>query len=434
MKIFKTVLASSFLLLFTILSLDGQTYERLKLHHGCNYSNAQQEAEYFIYYPSEKALQIMEEILNATSLPPKTFQLRSSNVTNAVATKENGIRYILYSQEFLAKVEKSANSKWAVYSILAHEIGHHLLNHDFEETDPNKRKKMELEADEYSGRILNTLCALESDALAAINSMETPTSSHNYPVLSARIEVIANGWFQQGEDWKKQGKNPCGELIDLNFGHAFKKLNQAKNVQALVKAEQMMITYKASPEKAAFTCESFLVTSKDSGLAPASIEWKTDRKRFGDSRQIIWHFAKDGYTRDQVIKPGELGVAVFDPKKVPEKVTFGDYCLGIGMALAGGVTTGLGYKMKSDALEMYKPYDEIRDPVIFLDAQGITRQEAFNEANAKYRDSQLVRGIGWTVVSGGIVLIVDKLIKNKKSKIGTLYVGDEGIGIKSIFY
>lgn len=434
MKTRSIVFVVCLMLLLVVRPLVGQTYEKLKLHHGCNYAGAQKEAEYFIYYPSEKALAIMEEILKASSLPIQKFQLRSSNVTNAVATEENGVRYILYSQEFMAKVERNSKNKWAVYSILAHEIGHHLLNHDFAEEDPEKRKEMELEADEYSGRILNTLCALESDALAAINSLDISTVTHNYPVLSARAEVIANGWFQQGEDWKSQGKNPCGELMDLKFGDAYKRNNQAKNVQALVKAEQMIITYKAAPERAALLCESFIVTPGNSGLAPSSIEWKTDRKRFGESREVIWHFAKDGYTREQVLKPAELGVAVFDPGKVPRRVSFGEYSIGLGMIVAGGITTGVGYGLKSDALKMHEPYEEVRDPVAFSNAFGQSRQDVYNEANSKYHTSQIVRGIGWTVVGGGVILLIDKLLKHKKSKIGTLYVGDEGIGVRTSFY
>jgi tetratricopeptide (TPR) repeat protein len=55
----------------------------------------------------------------------------------------------LYNTTFLENFKRDAQTKWAAYCVLAHEVGHHLNNHDFTETDVKKRKLLELAAEDH---------------------------------------------------------------------------------------------------------------------------------------------------------------------------------------------------------------------------------------------------------------------------------------------
>ena len=421
------------LLLFAIHFSNAQAYLKLSLENGCNYSEREGSEEYFAYFPTDKAIRIMEEILQASNIPNINFELKSSNVDNAVATVENGIRYILYSPEFINKIEKDAKSRWAVYSVMAHEIGHHLLNHNFAEQDPEKRKQMELEADEYSGRVLMTLCAEEDEALSAIDNLSNYRTDTYYPPKSARKSSISNGWIQQKEDWEKQGKNPCGQVIDLKFGEQYKKLNKAKNVKALVKGEEMVITYDAPGRPGSRGAESFIIVSKYSGLSPQTIDWKTDRTKFGDSRQLIWHFGKDGYTRDHVLKSHDLGIGVFERNKVPYRKSLAGIVVSGSTMIAGGIAVGIGSALKSNAQDDHLKFlqnGESNDPVF----GDMTRQEFYQQTNNKHRNAQVISGIGYAVAGLSLIYLVPEIIKYRKGSLGRLYVGENGVGVEVPFY
>lgn len=106
---------------------------------------------------------------------------------------------ILYSTAFLEKFKGDAKTKWAAYIVLAHEIGHHLNNHNLDEKDIKKRKTMELEADKFAGAICRTLGATLNEALAGMESIELPGETATHPPKSARVAAIANGWKKQDE-------------------------------------------------------------------------------------------------------------------------------------------------------------------------------------------------------------------------------------------
>lgn len=186
-----------FILLFAG-SLFAQT--PISVHHGCNFDGDEKETEYYSFDPSNEASKIVRQILDAAgSLSYNSFILKESNVENAIATAYNNERFILYSTVFLEKFKGDANTKWAAYTVLAHEIGHHLNNHNFAEQDPRKRKSMELEADKFAGAVCRTLGATLAEALAGIESMKLEGETATHPAKSARKAAVANGWKRQDE-------------------------------------------------------------------------------------------------------------------------------------------------------------------------------------------------------------------------------------------
>ncbi len=422
----------SFVVCF-ILVMNGsylQAQQTLKLVHGCYYEESAMQAaekrkvkEVTIFTPSENdtALSIMNEILTAGSISPNTFQLKSSNVGNAVATETDGVRYILYSREFIRTMKTNTESKWAIYSLLAHEIGHHVLGHNFAEKDQKKRRDMEIEADIFSGRILNTMGSSENDALAAIRTIKDVKTNEFYPPIDSRIEAISSGWLKQQEDWQKKGGPPSVRGLELSFGKNYKH-NKATNVKASVLPEQMIITYDAIPKAGDVFCKTYIVSPENSRLIPRSIQWKDEPGKYGDSKKIIWNFAKDGYTKNMVEKPEELGIAVFPPEKVPKPVPSGAYIGWGGGAVASAAIVGFSFKMRSDAMNSkeyikYKTYRNPEDPVW----ASKSREDAYKDADSKYVQSQYVMAGSSAAFAVCSYFLVKKLSQGKQSKIGVLY-------------
>jgi tetratricopeptide (TPR) repeat protein len=181
-----------------LLPLTVSSQEPLTVRYSCNFAAADSLTELYTYEASAEAQEIVERIMEANVLP-QNFVLKSSDCNNALATTIGKQRFILYSTAFLENFKKEARTKWAAYSVLAHEIGHHLSNHDLEETSPAVRKRYELEADKFAGGILFRLGASLDEAQAGINTFSLEKDSKTHPPRRARLEALAVGW-KQAED------------------------------------------------------------------------------------------------------------------------------------------------------------------------------------------------------------------------------------------
>lgn len=189
---------------FQLFALAGNTQELLEISHACAYDGKENSNNYHCFDASKEADTIVQEICSAVSLE-KNFVVRASNVTNALAAQIDGKRVILYSTIFLEKFKADSRTRWAAYSVLAHEIGHHLNGHYFDESDPQKRKTMELEADRFSGGTLRLLGASLDEAKAGLETMGGTLESQTHPPASARREAVASGWKKQDEHLKTLG-------------------------------------------------------------------------------------------------------------------------------------------------------------------------------------------------------------------------------------
>ena len=142
-----------------------------------------------------EAATMAEEIVKAVGLKAN-FRIAEANVPNALAVLTQGKRYILYNPQFVNKLTEITGSKWTAYSVLAHEIGHHLYN-----TLTGKSGRTlatELEADEFSGYVLEKMGASLEEAQAAMNILATPYATQTHPARRDRINSIAAGWQDAG--------------------------------------------------------------------------------------------------------------------------------------------------------------------------------------------------------------------------------------------
>ncbi len=138
-----------------------------------------------------EARSVINEIISVMNLKVN-FEVREANVPNAGAVVFNNKRYILYNPNFIKQIDRAARTDWASISILAHEIGHHVLGHTFK-SDGNSYQQ-ELEADQFSGMALKKMGATLEEAQVAMNLVASDRASATHPARTNRLDAIAKGW------------------------------------------------------------------------------------------------------------------------------------------------------------------------------------------------------------------------------------------------
>lgn len=146
------------------------------------------------YFETDReAKEAVSKILIYTGLEPN-FTIVSSNVKNVITYIKGTKRYIEYNPDFIRELRIKTSTNWAAVSVLAHEIGHHLLGHtlDYGRTNPGN----ELEADKFSGFILCKMGASLEETMAAIETVGHELDTIYHPPQTARVSAIRGGWEQ----------------------------------------------------------------------------------------------------------------------------------------------------------------------------------------------------------------------------------------------
>lgn len=157
----------------------------------CSYYGGQISESIHTFRSSDEPLDIIGRIVNVIGLR-QNFTVRSADVPNAAAVVSRGKRYILYNPKFINAINNASGTDWAGISILAHEIGHHLNGHTI--TGDGSRPDIELEADEFSGFVLQRLGATLGEAQSAMRVAAGLNASHTHPAKKDRLIAIAAGW------------------------------------------------------------------------------------------------------------------------------------------------------------------------------------------------------------------------------------------------
>lgn len=144
-----------------------------------------------------EARNIISDIMNVVGQPQNFKVMSTTQVDNAAAVVYQGQRYILYNPSFINKLDNVANDKWASISVVAHEIGHHLLGHTLDGRGSQHPK--ELGADEFSGAALHKLGATLQQAQLAMQLISSPNASATHPGQRERLSAIAKGWGSTSE-------------------------------------------------------------------------------------------------------------------------------------------------------------------------------------------------------------------------------------------
>ena len=123
----------------------------------------------------------------------ENFRLREQNgINNAYATIIQNMRYIVYDNDFLENLDAYAATKYASISVLAHEMGHHYYNHMV--TGRGSTVPVEIEADGFSGYVMNKIGASLEQSIAAMQAIASDKASATHPAKKDRLAAITRGW------------------------------------------------------------------------------------------------------------------------------------------------------------------------------------------------------------------------------------------------
>lgn len=128
---------------------------------------------------------------------PQDFVVVQKDIPNVIAYTKHGVRYIGYNPQFIQRLRIQTETDWSAYSVLAHEIGHHLAGHTEKHGKTNPGN--ELVADHFSGFILQRMGAslLQSEsALLNLEKIGGISDTIYHPPVNARITSLAEGWRQ----------------------------------------------------------------------------------------------------------------------------------------------------------------------------------------------------------------------------------------------
>ncbi|MDP4252701.1 MAG: hypothetical protein Q8938_01745, partial [Bacteroidota bacterium] len=182
--------------------------------------------------PDSAVSRIVEEVLEVTGMhldsANRNFYLgQSDEVQNAVAAPKPIVinntyliihRFIICSPTFLTAVRASCSNA-GVYTLLAHEISHHLNGDNFMDSNmPEARRQAELSADSFAGYLCYELSitrhlSLDS-CLVVYQQFGDSADTDTHPKKETRIASFTNGWNTA----KEYSKQTCEFLnaIDKN--------------------------------------------------------------------------------------------------------------------------------------------------------------------------------------------------------------------------
>ena len=154
----------------------------------CGYFDSDSPGSIHPFIPEKRVESLIDEIMANAGLP-RNFEVVAGGVSNAAALMDGSTRVIAYNQTFLFDLEQSTKSKWPAYSIMAHEIGHHLAGHAL--TKLGSRPPAELEADKFSGFAMQKLGASLKEAQLVMELYGSVSGSDTHPPRHDRLAAIA---------------------------------------------------------------------------------------------------------------------------------------------------------------------------------------------------------------------------------------------------
>lgn len=193
----------AFLAVFLPMKSNAEIVDELGTNNTCSYYGEKVPEKVTTFSSDQEAEDVIKRIVRASGLA-QNFQVRAAGVPNAAAVIRGDVRYILYDQYFMQSTRRNTGSAWAPISIMAHEVGHHLNGHTLD--NKGSRPSIELQADYYSGFVLQKMGATLEEARVAMTKLGSPEGSSTHPARHDRLAAIGNGWTEAcGTDPKCNG-------------------------------------------------------------------------------------------------------------------------------------------------------------------------------------------------------------------------------------
>ena len=209
--------------IFVLVSLIFANFSNAQTKEGAELCFAMQSNNVMSDIKAENAL---DKILDVIGVSKNFTLIPCDKISNAVATAYKGTRYILYDKNFMSLISQNTND-WSSLFILAHEVGHHINGHSLDillyASDAvdiptlEKKRKQELEADEFAAFVLAKLGANLSQLnnVIALISNNTDDTYSTHPKRSKRLLSVRNG-FNKGYI-KKETKKVIVDRTELRY-------------------------------------------------------------------------------------------------------------------------------------------------------------------------------------------------------------------------
>ncbi len=220
MKYLKYIFINVYLVFLISQAVCGQT--KINIDKACGYYGEYEgNNEIVIKKASKKYSEIIDSICSKMSIINK-YKIYEAPIGNAVALYYQGQYIIIIDPIFLTEIADGTKSNFSIISILAHEVGHHILGHSLKPAslnDPN-RPVQELEADEYSGKVLNKINVDNSWGSSinyAVDIKKHPALVYNgYPGNLERKAAIFNGLYN-GYYFSSPFDKKCPKLDSIKY-------------------------------------------------------------------------------------------------------------------------------------------------------------------------------------------------------------------------
>ena len=210
-------------LIFFAISISFTVFSQEDDSYNLDYNNSQNAAELCTrikasgFLSNAEADDALAKILSVVGASKRFIVAPCENINNALAVIEDDMRYILYDPEFINSISETSNY-WSNMSILAHEVGHHINGHTLGASiSAYESKIQELEADEFSGFVMQKIGATLNEATDAIASI-SPSGDDTYsshPNKERRIKAITKGYNNaKNNSFVKEKK---AQIITINF-------------------------------------------------------------------------------------------------------------------------------------------------------------------------------------------------------------------------
>ncbi len=381
--------------------------QELQFDNGCNFFSDKTAGTYTLFEATDEASKVVDQILNQSGITSRPFTLQVADVDNAQAAIRQRQRYLLYSNTFIKGFSKDAKTNWAAYCVFAHEIGHHVLGHNLDETDPKIRRQMELSADEFAAVAMARAGATEDDALSGIRLLKPETNPSFYPSVSAREEVMSIAFGKEQDRLIKEagGKEGGARTYIALDDDSYNRWNivEKEKVSTEITDEKVVVNFNIPPDYA-YRQLNIVLCSTDPAIQIATTTGAglTTFNTPG-AASVTWNYQLDRVPRALASQPGKLRLFVYDLGRLPRtKVGNGSKFGSIGMAVAGAALVGTGFSQRQKAVDLnniYKSQLNELDPV-YADE---SRDDLHDRANKKYVESQIIMTGGGLLVAGSII-------------------------------
>lgn len=373
----------------------------IKIKNGCNYASGHVEEQTLtVYEPTKNVKEVVSQIMDEMGIlkvEQGKFNIvtvsEGDKVPNAQASMVGDQPYIIVNTDFILNAQKKA-SKWAVYTIMAHELAHIVQFHDLKAVGL-KARQQELNADTYAGGVLAKLGVNLEQMEQILDKLELPLDTSTHPPVDERKLFMKMGYDDAKNISKKNQriqfdldkrvfKSP-NLVLDPSYIKMVKdddKVEITVSLPATLNGKRLNICLKSNGE----TLEETIGTG--SGIS------------YSSTKKIIWNYRESNIPIKETDVKLFLQVYVFDmDRHIPlfspkEKLALGS----IGAVGLGSIGYGIASMVQGNKLHTL--YRNVR----YEDAPEYateSREDRYNRANKKYVTGQVLIYGGISVLAGG---------------------------------